>query len=71
MLLASENVQSLLYQNAGVDISFCYWLLVVAAVLVPLSWLGTPKDFWLVHFINNNRERAQDWCSFGLALHLH
>ncbi len=48
MLLASENVQSILQQHAGVDISFCYWLLVVTAVLLPLSWLGTPKDFWSV-----------------------
>ena len=24
----------------------CVWIVIVAAVLVPLTWLGTPKDFW-------------------------
>ncbi len=46
LLLASENVQSILQVHAGINISFCYWLLLVTAVLLPLAWLGTPKDFW-------------------------
>lgn len=45
LLLASENLQ-LLVSHAGKDISFCIWLLIVAAFLCPTSWLGTPKDFW-------------------------
>ncbi|CAG5130404.1 unnamed protein product [Candidula unifasciata] len=45
LLLASENLQSLV-RNAGRDISFCYWLIIVAGALCPISWLGTPKDFW-------------------------
>ncbi|KAI8791411.1 amino acid transporter ANTL1-like isoform X2 [Biomphalaria glabrata] len=45
LLLASENLQSLV-KNVGKEISFCYWLLIVTAVLIPISWLGTPKDFW-------------------------
>lgn len=28
------------------DLSVCEWLLVVTAVLLPFTWLGTPKDFW-------------------------
>ena len=27
-------------------LSVCEWLLVVTAVVLPLTWLGTPKDFW-------------------------
>ncbi|BFZ24661.1 hypothetical protein BsWGS_27700 [Bradybaena similaris] len=45
LLLASENIQSLV-KSAGKDISFCYWLIIVAGALLPISWLGTPKDFW-------------------------
>ncbi|KAH9525600.1 hypothetical protein Btru_001799 [Bulinus truncatus] len=45
LLLASENIQSLV-KNVGKDISFCYWLFIVAGILIPISWLGTPKDFW-------------------------
>ncbi|XP_035825951.1 amino acid transporter AVT1J [Aplysia californica] len=45
LLLASENVQSLV-SHAGKDFSFCYWLVIVAAALCPIAWLGTPKDFW-------------------------
>ena len=48
MLLSAQNVQSVLDDTAHVHISFCYWLIIIAALLVPLSWLGTPNDFWLV-----------------------
>lgn len=49
MLLGSENIQSLIINNIDVIISFCYWLFLISGVLVPLSWLGTPKDIWCVH----------------------
>ncbi|XP_071941763.1 uncharacterized protein [Antedon mediterranea] len=42
LLIASENIQSLF--TGG--ISFCAWLPIIAAVLCPFTWLGTPKDFW-------------------------
>ncbi|XP_059143845.1 uncharacterized protein LOC131931158 isoform X2 [Physella acuta] len=45
LLLSSQNIQSLV-KDAGRDISFCYWLIIVAGALLPLTWLGTPKDFW-------------------------
>jgi len=35
-----------LMSAAGVHLSLCVWMLIVAAVLTPLTWLGTPKDFW-------------------------
>lgn len=45
LLLSAENIQSLI-KAAGHHFSFCYWLLIIWAVLTPLTWLGTPKDFW-------------------------
>lgn len=30
------------------DVSTCGWVLIVGCVLLPLTWFGTPKDFWLV-----------------------
>ncbi|XP_064596417.1 uncharacterized protein LOC135463023 [Liolophura sinensis] len=47
LLLAAENIQDLI-KDVGHNISFCYWLLLVAAMLLPVTWLGTPKDFWFV-----------------------
>ncbi|KAK3798013.1 hypothetical protein RRG08_034574 [Elysia crispata] len=46
-VLASQNIQQLV-RYAGKDISFCIWLLILAAALWPTSLLGTPKDFWPV-----------------------
>ena len=45
LLIAAQNVQSLFLQ-AGITVSFCYWLPIMAAIMIPASWLGTPKDFW-------------------------
>lgn len=28
------------------SVSVCAWVLVMAAVVMPFTWLGTPKDFW-------------------------
>ncbi|KAK7478884.1 hypothetical protein BaRGS_00029865 [Batillaria attramentaria] len=49
LLLASQNMHLIFKQHIGhVDLSFCYWLLIVGGVLLPCSWPGTPKDFWPV-----------------------
>lgn len=32
--------------TAGVHLTICVWMVVTAAVLTPLTWFGTPKDFW-------------------------
>ncbi|XP_022112040.1 amino acid transporter AVT1E-like [Acanthaster planci] len=45
LLVSSQLFQTLL-QMAEVNISFCAWVPIIAAVLCPLTWLGTPKDFW-------------------------
>ncbi|XP_015927645.1 uncharacterized protein [Parasteatoda tepidariorum] len=43
-LLLSAQLISSLASNWG--ISFCYWVLILGAILCPLMWLGTPEDFW-------------------------
>ncbi|GIY87877.1 hypothetical protein CDAR_499711 [Caerostris darwini] len=43
LLLSSQLIGAL---AASWGISFCYWILIFAAVLWPLMFLGTPEDFW-------------------------
>ena len=31
---------------AGFHLSLCTWMVIVAGILTPLTWMGTPKDFW-------------------------
>ncbi|XP_013789686.2 amino acid transporter AVT1J-like [Limulus polyphemus] len=45
LLLSSQMIASLA-EKAG--IYFCYWVLILGAILCPLMWLGTPNDFWPV-----------------------
>lgn len=42
--VAAETLQSLVARLAGLDFSFCYWLLITTFFLTPLLWYGTPKD---------------------------
>ena len=44
ILLAAENISELIPKKA--DFSFCYIAVIIACVLLPTTWLGTPKDFW-------------------------
>ncbi|XP_048769154.1 uncharacterized protein LOC125675475 isoform X2 [Ostrea edulis] len=48
LLLASENVHDLIKDWTETDVSFCIWLVILAAVICPLTWFGTPADFWPV-----------------------
>ncbi|GFN75567.1 LOW QUALITY PROTEIN: amino acid transporter antl1-like isoform x1 [Plakobranchus ocellatus] len=50
LLMASQNISELL-ASVGVNLSYCCWLTVVAAVLAPVCWLGTPKDFWSIAMV--------------------
>lgn len=43
LLLSSQMIGDL---AAKFGITFCYWILILAAFLCPLMWLGTPDDFW-------------------------
>ncbi|XP_067002631.1 uncharacterized protein [Anabrus simplex] len=47
LLLASQIIQELL-EDFVPNISFCIWFLVIALVVCPAMWLGSPKDFSIV-----------------------
>ncbi|KAK8382156.1 hypothetical protein O3P69_015248 [Scylla paramamosain] len=47
ILLSAEIVESVLMPLLP-NVTVCTWLVVCGVVLVPLSWLGTPKEFWHV-----------------------
>ncbi|KAK7063065.1 hypothetical protein SK128_023880 [Halocaridina rubra] len=32
-------------------LSICEWVLITAGILLPFTWLGTPKDFWQASII--------------------
>ena len=44
IILLSEITEDLLHEH--VHINKCIWMLIYGAVLTPISWLGTPKEFW-------------------------
>ena len=45
IVLIAQLLGSLL-AAAGLELSLCLWMVIVAACLTPLTWMGTPKDFW-------------------------
>ncbi|XP_031567596.1 amino acid transporter AVT1J-like [Actinia tenebrosa] len=50
LILAAQNISKLLTTHIH-DVwfdqhSLRVWILICAAVLLPVSWLGTPKEFW-------------------------
>jgi len=45
IVLISQLLGSLL-AAAGLELSLCMWMVIVAVCLTPLTWMGTPKDFW-------------------------
>eukprot|EP00093_Oithona_nana_P012639 12639.XXX_700433_697667_1 [CDS] Oithona nana genome sequencing. len=47
IVLISQLVQSLMEEIGVLNIdNLCLWMLIVTVFLTPLTWLGTPKDFW-------------------------
>ncbi|XP_062577099.1 uncharacterized protein LOC134238969 [Saccostrea cucullata] len=48
LLLAAGNIEDLIEDWTGTDLSFCVWLIILAAVICPFTWFGTPVDFWPV-----------------------
>lgn len=48
MILAATNLNAVFSEVPALHFSPCYWMMVVAVLLTPFVWLGTPKDFWLV-----------------------
>merc|ERR1719295_815268 len=45
IVLIAQLLRSMI-SAAGFDLSLCIWMVIVAACLTPLTWMGTPKDFW-------------------------
>ena len=43
LIIAAHNFESLVGRTA---VHFCDWTLIITAAMVPVSMLGTPKDFW-------------------------
>jgi len=46
LILSSQNIANLLEDSFQININFCYMICIVAACMLPFSFLGTPKDFW-------------------------
>ncbi|XP_071547546.1 LOW QUALITY PROTEIN: uncharacterized protein [Panulirus ornatus] len=47
ILLSAELVASVL-DTILPSLTVCTWVIACGCVLVPLSWLGSPKEFWVV-----------------------
>ncbi|KAJ8031391.1 Amino acid transporter AVT1A [Holothuria leucospilota] len=63
LLIASENIESIL-KGFNWHVSFCVLLPFIALFLWPITWLGTPKDFWLVGFIAMAATATACFCMF-------
>lgn len=52
LILAADLVSDISKQlsHSGFHFSRCYWLIILAFLLVGLMWLGTPKDFCFAGF---------------------
>jgi len=45
------NMTGSLALAAGLEgVTNCQWMAIVAAILIPLTWMGSPKDFWPIAF---------------------
>ncbi|XP_057665195.1 uncharacterized protein LOC130899335 [Diorhabda carinulata] len=46
LIVASQNLQLFgqRISNGSIDISYCFWIIMVGALLCPILWLGSPKD---------------------------
>ena len=40
------NIENLITNLGNASFHTCYLIPIVGSILLPLSWLGTPKDFW-------------------------
>jgi len=37
-----------IFEYFDVKLTICVWMIIVAAVMTPLCWFGTPADFWFI-----------------------
>lgn len=63
LLIASENIEELL-ASVHKDVSFCILLPFIALCLWPITWLGTPKDFWVVGIMAMAATATACFCMF-------
>lgn len=52
LILSSQIFQELL-SDIFPSASFCFWFLLIAIILTPPMWLGSPKDFSWVNASKN------------------
>jgi len=41
-----ELIAEFMFSLSNNSMTMCIWMMVVVAVLTPITWLGAPKDFW-------------------------
>ncbi|KAK0411714.1 hypothetical protein QR680_005801 [Steinernema hermaphroditum] len=48
LLLSAKNIHDSIkaFSNNSVDLNFCFVILIVAAFLLPVTFLKSPQDFW-------------------------
>jgi vesicular inhibitory amino acid transporter len=46
IVLIAQLFGSIFSTWLGINMSLCLWMVIVAFLLIPLTWMGTPKDFW-------------------------
>ncbi len=46
IVLIAQLLSSVVGQWVDLGIGLCLWMVIVAIFLTPLTWMGTPKDFW-------------------------
>ncbi|XP_050523505.1 uncharacterized protein LOC126895557 [Daktulosphaira vitifoliae] len=54
LLIAADNLHTLGMKapDGIINISFCFWLIIIGLVLCPPIWLGSPKDMKLIGSIS-------------------
>uniref|UniRef100_A0A0K0EY53 Aa_trans domain-containing protein n=1 Tax=Strongyloides venezuelensis TaxID=75913 RepID=A0A0K0EY53_STRVS len=46
LLLASKIINDIIFSLVGINIGSCLMLLIVASVMLPVTFLKSPQDFW-------------------------
>ena len=39
-----------IFAHFGLHLPSCLWMIIISVCMLPLCWLGTPKDFWYEGF---------------------
>lgn len=55
LILAAQTLQvlGLKATRYSYNLSYCYWILILGLIQVPLLWLGSPKDMKYLYIKNN------------------